>query len=54
MAVRKPSIHFSPAFAAPNNRSFNWFVIGEKENRERSTAENRLCRMPLYEIKSRL
>jgi hypothetical protein len=40
MAVRRPNIHFSSAIAAGNNRSFNWFVIGEKENLERSPAEN--------------
>jgi hypothetical protein len=31
---------FLPAIPARNNRSFDWFVIGEKENRERSPAEN--------------
>jgi hypothetical protein len=40
MAVRKPSVHFSPAIPARNNRSFDWLAIGEKENRERSPAEN--------------
>jgi len=38
MAVRKPSIHFSPAIPARNNPSFDWFVIGEKENRKRNPA----------------
>jgi len=31
MAVRN-----FPAIPARNNRSFDWFLIGEKENRERS------------------
>jgi hypothetical protein len=30
---------FSPVIPARNNRSFDWFVTGEKENRERSPAE---------------
>jgi len=34
-SYRRSSIHFSPAIPARNNRSFDWFVIGEKENRER-------------------
>jgi hypothetical protein len=38
--VRTPSIRFFPAIPARNNRSFDWFLIGEKENRERSPAEN--------------
>jgi hypothetical protein len=33
MAVRKPSIHFSPAISARNNRSFD-FVIGEPASAE--------------------
>jgi len=40
MEVRKPRIHFSPAIPARNNRSFDWFVIGEKPNRESSPVEN--------------
>ena len=40
MAVRKPRIPFFPASAGRNNRSFNWFAIGEKESREKSRAEN--------------
>jgi hypothetical protein len=40
VAVRKPSIHFSPAVPAKNNRSFHWFMIGDKENRARSPAED--------------
>jgi len=36
LAVRKPSIHFSPAIPARNNRLFDSVMIGEKENRERS------------------
>ena len=39
MAERKPSIHFSPAIPARNNRPFDWFVIGEKE-KPRSPAED--------------
>ncbi len=31
---------FSPAILARNNRSFDWFVISENENRERSPSEN--------------
>jgi catechol 2,3-dioxygenase-like lactoylglutathione lyase family enzyme len=31
---------FSPVIPARNNRSLDWFVIGEKENRERTRAEN--------------
>ena len=31
MAVRKPSVHFSPAIPPRNNQSFDWFVIGEKK-----------------------
>jgi hypothetical protein len=31
---------FFPAVPARNNRSFDWFLIGEKENRETSPAEN--------------
>ena len=38
--VRKPSIHFFPAIPGRNNRSFDWFLIGEKENRERIPTEN--------------
>jgi hypothetical protein len=40
-AVRKPkSLHFSPALLPRNNRSFDWFVIGEKESRQRIPVEN--------------
>jgi hypothetical protein len=31
-------MHFSPAIPARNNQSFDWFVIGEKENRARHLA----------------
>jgi len=51
MAVRKTEHPFLSSYSARNHRSFDWFVIGEKENRERSPAETRLCRILLYEIK---
>jgi hypothetical protein len=34
-------MHFSPAIPARNNQSFDWFVIGEKENRARHLAMGR-------------
>jgi hypothetical protein len=37
--VRKVSIHFPQLLPSRKNRSCSWFVIGEKENRERSPAE---------------
>jgi hypothetical protein len=52
MAVRKPSIHFSAAISAKNNRWFDWFVIGEKKNWGEARRRTRFCRMLLYEIKS--
>jgi hypothetical protein len=39
-ALRKRSI-ILPAIPARNNRSLDWFVIGEKKNRERSPADSR-------------
>ncbi len=44
MAVRKPSIHFSPSIPARNNRSFDWFVIGENETVREARRRTRLCR----------
>ena len=40
MAVRKPTIHFSPAIPPRNNRSFDWFVIGEKGKTETPGGES--------------
>jgi len=34
--VRKPSIHFFSTIPAINHRLFDWFVIGDKENLNRS------------------
>lgn len=39
MAVRKSNIHFFPTIPARNSWLFDWFVVGDKENRERSPAE---------------
>ena len=36
MVVRN---HFSPAISARNNRSFDWFVIGEKKTGEKPGGE---------------
>jgi hypothetical protein len=51
MGVPKPSIHFPQLLPARNIGSFDWFVISEKENRERAQRRIHLCRMLLYEIK---
>jgi hypothetical protein len=53
MAVRKPSIHFFPAIPARNNRSFDWFLIGEKRNRTlRTKLRNQitLCEILLFKF----
>jgi len=45
------SVRFSAAISGKNNRSFDWFVNGEKKNWGEARRKARLCRMLLYEIK---
>jgi hypothetical protein len=52
MAVRKPSIHFSAAIPARNNPTFDWFVIGEKEEPRSPAEDPPLQRVIVRKLKS--